>query len=79
MPATEMPATEILVMLCSMMVIDTLVSSMRTSIASGSGLARARLGTGSSRLNQKSGHLEFGNCLRGMAIVAVTCFTDRTV
>ena len=74
-----MPAMEILVMLCSIMVIDTLISGMRTSIASRSGLAGERLGTGSSRLNQKSGHLEFGNCLRGMAIVAVICFTDRTV
>ena len=35
------------------MVMDALVSGMRTSIASGSGLAHARLGTDSSRLNQE--------------------------
>ena len=44
---------EIFVKLCSIMVMDALVSGMWTSIASGSGLARTRLGTDSSRLNQE--------------------------
>ena len=35
------------------MVINALVSGMWTSITSGSGLARGRLGTDNSRLNQK--------------------------
>ena len=36
--------------------------------------------TDSSRLNQeREGLLEFGNCLRGMAIAALMCFMDRTV
>ena len=35
---------EIFVKLCSIMVMDALVSGMWTSIATGSGLARARLG-----------------------------------
>jgi len=58
-----MVATETIVKLCSIMVMDALVSGMRTSIASGNGLARARLGTDSGRLN-KSCLLEFGNCFR---------------
>ena len=68
-----MLATEIFV---SVMVIDALIS-MQTSIASGSGLAHVRLGTGGSRFNQESGSLEFGNCLCGTAIIAMTCFTCR--
>ena len=38
---------------CSIMVMDGLVSGMRTSIASGSGLARETRRTDSSRLNQE--------------------------
>ena len=64
---------EIFVKLCSIMVMDALVSGMWTSIASGSGLARTRLGTDSSRLNQ-----EFGNRVCRMAVVAMTCFMDTT-
>ena len=44
---------ETLVKLCSIMVMDTLVSSMQTSIVSGSMLTRTRLGMDSSRLNQE--------------------------
>ena len=54
---------------------DTHISGMRTSIASGSGMAHARPGMDSSRLNQEGGLLEFGNCLHRMA---VTCFMDTT-
>ena len=59
--------------LCQVMVVGALVSIMRTSITSGSGLARARLDTDSSRL--KRGDLEFGNsyCLCRMAILPATC------
>ena len=64
-----MVATETFVKLCSIMVMDALVSGTRTSMASGNGLARARPGTDSGRLD-KSCLLEFGNSLRGMAIVA---------
>ena len=45
---------EIFVKLCSIMVMDALVSGVRTSIASGSGLAASsELSTDSSRLNQE--------------------------
>ena len=80
-----MLATETFVKLCSVMVIGALHSDMRTSIASRSGLACMRLGTNSSKLklNQKKKKRErewaLGNCPRRMAIVAVTCFMDRTV
>ena len=57
-------ATEILVNLCSIMVMDALVSGMRANIGNGSAWA-----ADSSRLNQESGHMEFGNCFRGTAIV----------
>ena len=46
-----MLATEMFVKLCSIMVMDALISGMRTSIASGSELAHPRPGTESSRLN----------------------------
>ena len=73
-----MLATEVLVKFCS--IINALVSGMRVSITNRSGLARTRLGMDSSRLNQeREWALEFGNCLCGMAIVAVTHFMDRTV
>ena len=48
----EMLATETFVKSYSIMVMDALVGGMRTSIASGSGLAHMRLGTDSNRLNQ---------------------------
>ena len=48
-----MVATETIVKLCSINVMDALVSGMRTSIASGNGLARARLGTDSGRINKE--------------------------
>lgn len=55
---------EVLVKLCSIMVVDVLVISMQANIANGSGLACVRLGTDSSRLNQeREWALEFGNCL----------------
>ena len=75
-----MLATEMFVKLCSIMVMDALINGMWTSIASGSELAHPRPGTDSSRLDkEREWAFEFGNCLRGMAIVAVTCFMDRTV
>ena len=49
----EMLAMEIFVKLCSIMLMDALISGMQTRFTSGSGLAYARLGTDSSRLNQK--------------------------
>ena len=49
---------------------------MRTSITGGSGLARTKLGTDSSRLNQESELLEFGNCLHRMAVMY---FMDTTL
>ena len=60
---------------------DVLVSGVWTSIASGSGLAGSSVTrcTDSSRLNQESWPLELGNRLRGMAILTVTGFMDRTV
>ena len=48
-----MLATEILVKLCSTMVMDAHVSSRQASMANGSGLAHVRLGTDSSKLNQE--------------------------
>ena len=62
------------------MVMDALVSSILTSIIGRSGLACPRLGTDSSRLNQeREWLLEFGNCFRRIAVVAVTCFIDTNV
>ena len=46
-----MLAMETFVKYCGYM--DTLISGMWPSVASGSGLARARLGTDRSRLNQE--------------------------
>ena len=54
---------------------DALISSMQTSIASGSTLAHARPSMDFNSLNQESEFLEFGNCLRRMAM---TCFMDTT-
>ena len=69
-----MLTTEIFVKLCSIMVMDALISGMWTSVASGSGQSHAKLG-----MNKKESRpLEFGDCLCGMAIVTVTCFMDRT-
>ena len=62
---------EILVKFCSVMVIDALISGMRMNIANESGLACVRLN------QEREWALEFGNCLCGIAIVAVTCFTDK--
>ena len=68
---------ETFVKLCSFyMVMDAHVSSRQTSIASGSGLAHARLGTDS--IKNKSGPLEFGNYLHRTAIVAVMCFMNSS-
>ena len=72
-----MLATETFVKLCSIyMVMDALISSRQTSIASGSGLAHARLGTDS--IKNKGGPLEFGNYLHRIAIVAVMCFMNSS-
>ena len=62
------------------MVMEALVRGTRTSIASGSGLARTRLGalTAAGQTKKESSPLEFGNCLHGMAIVTATCFMNRT-
>ena len=54
---------------------DTLISGMQTSIASGSALAHTRPSMDFNSLNQESELLEFGNCLRRMAM---TCFMDTT-
>ena len=54
---------------------DALISGMLTSIASGSALAHTRPSMDFNSLYQESELLEFGNCLRRMAMM---CFMDTT-
>ena len=70
-------ATETFVKLCSIEVIWThsLAACGVVSQAEVGWLARATQGTDSSRLNEESELLEFGNCLCRMAI----CFMETTV
>ena len=72
-----------LVKLCSIMVMDALVSNIWTSIASGSGLACVKLGMDTQqtkpRISKRMGHWSLVTLFAEWLIVAVTCFMDRTV